>query len=76
MTTVPPVVAGPAQEIVRGSSVDGSTVATPQPQALEVKTEGHLDSQDEAYGVSNSAARSSSVTGTVNAKAGVCKQFH
>lgn len=75
MTTVPPV-AGPAQDIARGSSVDGSTVATPQPQALEVKTEGHLDSQDEAYGASSSAARSSSVTGTVHAEAGVCEQFH
>lgn len=73
MTTVPASVAAPAQDIIRGSSLDGSSVATPQPNvALEVKKEGHPDSQaeDEGYGVSNLAARSSSVTCTVNTTAG------
>lgn len=73
MTTVPASVAAPAQDSIRGSSLDGSCVATPQPSvASEVKKEGHPDSQaeDEGYGVSNLAARSSSVTCTVNPTAG------
>lgn len=73
MTTVPPAVAAPAQDIIKGSSLDGSTAATPQPNlAVEVKKEVHPDSQaeDEGYGVSNGAARSSSVTCTVNTTAG------
>lgn len=73
MTTVPASVAAPAQDIIRGSSLDGSRVATPQPNvALEVKKEEHPDSQaeDEGYGMSNLAARSSSVTCTANTTAG------
>lgn len=73
MTTVPPAVTAPAQDIISGSSLDGSTVATPQPNfALEVKKEGHPDSQaeDEDYEVSNGVARPPSVTCTVNTTAG------
>lgn len=73
MTTVPASVAAPAQDILRGSSLDGSSVATLQPNvALEVKKEGQPDSQltDEGYGASNLAARSSSVTCAVNTTAG------
>lgn len=73
MTTVPASVAAPAQDMFRGSSLDGSSVATPQPNvALEVKKEGHLDCQAESdgHGVSSLAARSSSVTCALNTTAG------
>lgn len=73
MTTVPPTVAAPAQEIIRGPSLDGSTVAPPQAHlALEVKKEGHPDRQaeDEGYGASNGVARPPSVTCTLNTLAG------
>lgn len=73
MTTVPASVAAPAQDPIRGSSLDGSSVATPQPNvALEVKREGHLDCQAEndGHGASNLAARPSSVTCALNAAAG------
>lgn len=73
MATVPASVAGPPQDIIRGSSLDGSSVETPQPNvAFEVKKEGHPDSQaeNEGYEVSTLAARSSSVTCTVNPTAG------
>lgn len=73
MTTVPASVAAPTQDIIRGSSLDGSSVATPQPNvALEVKKEGHPECQaeEEGCGASNLAARSSSVTCTANTTAG------
>nr|XP_046274429.1 protein capicua homolog isoform X2 [Scatophagus argus] len=82
VTTVPPAVATPAQDVINPSSplatgVPGSVVTTPQPNVVaevepkvEVKMEGQLDGQaeDGGYGLSSSAS-SSLATCTVNATA-------
>lgn len=78
MANMPPCLATPAQDIFRASSlmsigVQGSTVATPQPNvAVEVKREGEPDGQaeDGGYVVSSCAASSLSVTCIVNSTAG------
>ncbi|XP_035537540.1 protein capicua homolog isoform X2 [Morone saxatilis] len=80
VTTVPPAVAAPAQDIINPSSplatgVPGSAVATPQPNVavevepkVEVKRESQLDGQaeDGGYGVQSCAASFSLATCMIN----------
>lgn len=82
MTTMPPAVAAPAQDVLNPSSplatgVQGSAVAIPQPTVavevepkVKVKIERDLDALTEEEGMSSCAANSSLSTCMSNAIAG------
>lgn len=84
VTTVPPAVATPAQDVINPSSplatgVQGSVVATPQPNVavevepkVEVKRESQTDchAEDGGYVLSSCATNSSLATCVINATAG------